>query len=498
MNLDEKWILNPNYKFKHDLDRVCMYSIKKLIYEGSADWIGYIHPYHAIILSLFNGANSIKEISGLLSQKFRITQEAALSIIKPFLNNDEQCYTKWQGYTVPFPKKVLIPAQFHDSNTIHIDMPSMDFDWENINLTDDRAHRAPHSILWMLTRSCVTSCGYCYADKQTTYTPLTTSRALEIIDSAKKLNVSYIDVIGGEIFMRKDWNILIKRMVEYDMSPSYISTKMPINKRIVSSLLDTGYQNVIQISLDSIDENILSKTIRAYSGYARDIVMGIERLENAGFSIQINTILTKDTATVENLKSLMNYISTLKNVVYWEIRIPEYSLYSVNRFNNIKASRSQLEEISVYINEVIQAQFEGTILFSTNALEEQLRNAGPDAPCFLGGRCGLLKNNMFILPDGKVGGCEQLYWHPDFIIGDLKTESIESIWQSSRAKELFAMEHKIFRSQSQCSHCKDFTECNKKKRRCIVKVIKAYGSDNWDFPDPRCIYAPEINNNFTY
>lgn len=32
----------------------------------------------------------------------------------------------------------------------------------------------------------------------------------------------------------------------------------------------------------------------------------------------------------------------------------------------------------------------------------------------------MLKQLAFVLPDGKVSACEQLYWHPQFIIGDLK------------------------------------------------------------------------------
>ncbi len=498
MNPNEKWILNPDYKFKHDLDRICVYSIKYPTHGGVRDWISYIHPYQAIILSLFDGSNSVSDIIELMSVKFRVSGDVALHMIEPYLGNKEAFFTVWQGHNVSFPSNILIPIQQLDGLEYRVEMPSMEFDWNNIDLTDDRAHKAPHTILWMLTGHCMTNCGYCYADKHTVYSPLTTARALEIIDSARKLNVNYIDVIGGEIFLRKDWDLLIGRMVEYGMSPSYISTKMPINEKIISSLLRTGYKNVIQISLDSVDDYILNKTIRAYDGYVCYIKKGIELIEDAGFSIQIDTILTKDTATTENLSNLMNYIGNLKNLVYWELRVPEYSLYSPDRFNEIKASRVQLEEISTYINEVVIPRFNGTILFSTDALDEQFRSAGPDVPCFRGGRCGILKNNMFILPDGKVGGCEQLYWHPDFIIGDLKYDSIESVWQSSKAKELFAMEQKIFRNKSRCSHCKDFALCNENKRRCIVKVIKAYGRENWDFPDPRCVYAPEINNNMIY
>jgi len=102
------------------------------------------------------------------------------------------------------------------------------------------------------------------------------------------------------------------------------------------------------------------------------------------------------------------------------------------------------------------------------------------------------------LPDGKVSVCEQMYWHKQFIIGDLKTQSIENIWNSERAITLFNRTKSIYRPGSICCKCSYFTECNNLKRRCFVKVVKAYGLSNWDYPDPRCEYAPEIQTNLKY
>ena len=33
----------------------------------------------------------------------------------------------------------------------------------------------------------------------------------------------------------------------------------------------------------------------------------------------------------------------------------------------------------------------------------------PNDQCFKGGSCGILENRLFVLPDGKVTLCEQLY-----------------------------------------------------------------------------------------
>lgn len=103
----------------------------------------------------------------------------------------------------------------------------------------------------------------------------------------------------------------------------------------------------------------------------------------------------------------------------------------------------------------------------------------------------------YILPDGKVSICEQLYWLPQFIIGDLRKQTFEEIWNSQKALDLFNMERSLFK-KSPCLSCKIIDVCNKRHRRCIVKTIKAYGTDKWNYPDPRCEYAPIINNNLEY
>ena len=34
--------------------------------------------------------------------------------------------------------------------------------------------------------------------------------------------------------------------------------------------------------------------------------------------------------------------------------------------------------------------------------------------------------------------------------------------------------------------------------RGLVKTLKAYGKDRWYYPDPRCKYAPFVENNLIY
>lgn len=94
-----------------------------------------------------------------------------------------------------------------------------------------------------------------------------------------------------------------------------------------------------------------------------------------------------------------------------------------------------------------------------------------------------------ILPDGKVTICEELYWHPSFIIGDLTKQSIEEVWNSKRALELYNLTKEMIRDESLCKNCNEFESCHKGPGICWKEVLYAYGFENWDYADPRCPYA---------
>ena len=498
MQINQNWVLNPDYRFKADLDRICMYSGEKTEYDSTPDWESYIHPYQAAILMLFDGSREAVEVLGEISTHFGITHDCALKLIEPYMGNETPVYTEWGGNKVSFPKNVLIRKEKINGDLPYRSFPDFDFDMNNVNLDNDRAHRAPHSMMWMLTSRCVTNCAYCYADKKTPYNPLTTERSLEIIDDAHRLGMKFINVIGGEVFLRKDWEVLIKRIIDYGMMPAFISTKMPVSEEILQKLVSTGYSNVIQISLDSLDEDILASTINVKKGYLSDLMEGVRRLDAAGFEIQIDTILTKDTATKEGLDALAVFLSTIRHFKYWEIRVPEFTPYSSDGFRKVMASRTQIREIESYVRNELMERFGRKIIFSAEPMNERFGCTGPEEPCFSGGQCGFLRSQMFVLPDGKVSACEQLYWHPEFIIGDLAKNSIEEVWQSSRALKVFNYSRDMYREGSQCVKCKVFDVCNTQKRRCVVKVIKAYGVRNWDYPDPRCVYAPDFKETLKY
>ena len=100
--------------------------------------------------------------------------------------------------------------------------------------------------------------------------------------------------------------------------------------------------------------------------------------------------------------------------------------------------------------------------------------------------CTANTRNLVILPDGKVTVCEELYDYPEFIIGDLKKQTIRELWTSQKALSLFQQVQSTFPDDSACKNCEDFVECRQGKGVCYKNILKAYGIANWQYPDPGC------------
>ena len=103
---------------------------------------------------------------------------------------------------------------------------------------------------------------------------------------------------------------------------------------------------------------------------------------------------------------------------------------------------------------------------------------------FHGAASFVLSSRLFILPDGKVTICEQLYWNSHFIIGDVQRTNLKDIWQSQEALYLCNLSRQDIGQHNKCQACTHFEECFRYGNRCWNNITKAYGKKYWDYPDP--------------
>ena len=203
---------------------------------------------------------------------------------------------------------------------------------------------------------------------------------------------------------------------------------------------------------------------------------------------KVTTVLTKINASVSNVLDLYEFLQQFQCLAHWEVRIAHKSLYSKWNFEKLKIAKESIQQI----DEAVQ-KIKGHSKFKISwepVDRKHYFQAKQGSKSFKGSRCSANYSNMMILPDGKVTICEQLYWNPNYIIGDLTKQSIPEVWNSPRALALAFPKRDDFRDVSPCKRCKIFEECYNFPNRCIVDVLKGYGEVNSDFPDPRCVEAP--------
>ena len=480
---NQRFILNQRYVLKNDIDRII---IKDVPEEDVNSY--YIHPIHAMLLTFFTGEKILRETINEISNHFSIEENIAYNLIKPFLNNKEKVGIQYDGAKFIFPKHLIANA---DENEIRNDLSI-----EKINISepfDFKRQRLskPDSILFVANTNCYTDCIYCYASKQKCNDLIRTEKLLRVVDNAKSIGVSNFDISGGEFFLLKDWKVILEKVLNCGFKP-ILSTKIPISYDTIDTLTQLGLDS-LQFSLDTLDQDIAVKMLGVKKNYVGKLKESIRKVDSAGIDVILKPTLTKYNANIENVKSILEFASDLKNVKRVLFATTAYSLYkTIDNHLAIKSTSEQIKKVKEYLK-LKQEKYKFPINDSVVEFKKSVLcnyKAFSDRSLCIGNVSGIV-----VLPDGKVGICEELYWNEDFIIGDLNRSSLMEIWTSTKALDLWNLKH--LTDKSACKHCFDLEGCRKGLGVCFKFVVSAYGMENPLYPDPRCPKAPELIYDFT-
>ncbi len=493
-NNNKPLILNPEYKLRHDDDKVLLIvkdlnEVKK--YGAEEEYTGLIHPIHAMMLSFFNGKTFDETITEIHNY-FGIEKNIIKKTFEKLVCNDEFIKIDFSNTLIYFPRNVIIPMT--EEMTKHDYEPEM-FKYNKVNLKFRRLN-APLDLTINFTSRCMTDCIYCYADRREKVDcTIPLERIYELIDEAKELDLRSIDVIGGVFFLYKHWHEVLAKLRQNGFTP-YLTTKIAIKEDVIKKTKNLGFTS-IQISLDTMRKENLLKSVQIKEKYFYNMQNTVELLEKYDLKVQINTILSSATDSVDDIKSLEKFFSKFKNIITWRINYGEYSMYlGEEAFRNYKASKVNVSKINKYIKKINsknifefkieEVGIEGNVNYLS--VKEKKDSFEKRATC-----TGNLYA-MYILPDGKVTICEELYWNEHFIIGDVTKQSIKEVWDSEKARDLFFLTQDRISEDSVCKTSESFDECRggNPKQICWRDTIKAYGHNKWDYPDYRCPLGPTV------
>ena len=494
---------NKYYALKPDKGKVLVLSSfpGRNMVDGVEDsFTNIIHPIYAMILSFMDNRDYESCISEAASE-LDVPKELVKAFIDKLVDNPDNVVLKNKDGISAFPPYTIISSVSGISNRRY--RPSM-FSYDNISLKMDR-HHTPSTVTFMVNNICMTDCIYCYQDKSKRVScGISLERMKNLIHEAYNLHVNSIDVIGGEFFLYPYWKEVLSELRKYGYNP-YLSTKIPLSEEDIK-FLSSIHVHDIQVSLDSLIDDHLQSSLKVKEGYAKAMVNSLKILDRYGITTLIHSVLTQYNDSIDDMESIYSVLTGLKNIKDWHVVKGEASLYPRTPYSKIEISSSALNSIVDYLSNIkkegkVAIRYPEKNTRTTQSLDtSKSTNQVVDSDTALQKKierffsrsfCSGLFSSLYILPDGNVTMCEQLYWNKDFIVGNVLSQSLEEVWNSQKANSLFFIRREDIPDDSLCHSCPYFNECRSLRQVCYREVIRNNGLSKWYYPDPNC---PFIGN----
>lgn len=306
------------------------------------------------------------------------------------------------------------------------------------------------TCVWEITLSCCFSCRYCGSKAGTAREKeLSTEECLDVAGQLAELGCRRVSLIGGEVFMRRDWNVIADALTKRQIKVSIITNGYLFSDEILSAIKETNIESVA-ISLDGT-ENVHDE-FRQIGSFKR-AMRAIDVLSENDIPVSvISTLHSKNAGCLEDVYKILKE----KKIFAWQLQ-------ACSPMGNAKGSDFSTEIdfgkvihfVEKHVNNPYFAIGIADNIGYYAEREDRLRGNTRGIAPFLGCRAGL--TNIGIDSVGNVRGCESMY-DPLFIEGNLRDKSLREIWESPDA---FAYNRKFTskRLSGTCKNCIHACQC---------------------------------------
>jgi|SRR3989344_8057685 len=283
-----------------------------------------------------------------------------------------------------------------------------------------------HHLILFITNRCNLRCKTCFVkfgrEKELSLE--------EIKEISKDINnLSWLDITGGEPFLRDDLPEIC----------SYFNTKVisiPTNGfnperifEIMNKLIDkTKAEIVISISIDGFEKT--HDFIRSKGSFKKAIQTFKKLRQIKGIKLKVNTVICK--RNLGEIENFMNFIYDLGPDFHSVILLrgdPRDKNYALPKLVELREKENAIFKIwkryEYGVNLVKRRLLRNYHKYLWNVSLKTLENKRQIIPCVAGVAHGVVYAN------GDVGFCELL--NP---IGNIRKESFKRIWNSNEAKDL--------------------------------------------------------------
>lgn len=285
----------------------------------------------------------------------------------------------------------------------------------------------PHRCSWEITLSCNLNCLHCgSAAGQARQKELTTNEALDVCDQLADLGCKEATLLGGEPFLRKDWEDIAKRLLLNGIDVKIVSNGTLINHELASKIHKIGIKRM-GISLDGTEDT--HNKIRNSQKSFQATINAIKNLNHKNISVCVITVVMR-----ENIKQLPDMKKLLidSGVRHWQIQLPVPT-------GRLSSNEHQLsnQELSWLFEFMADSKKENYINIYAGCNvgyfgneEEIIRTPeGSGLGFWTGCYAGILL--VAIRSNGDVTGC--LTMPEELTEGNLRDKSLAEIWKNPEA-----------------------------------------------------------------
>ncbi|MEM5782357.1 MAG: radical SAM protein [Candidatus Aenigmatarchaeota archaeon] len=329
------------------------------------------------------------------------------------------------------------------------------------------------SVSIRVTKACNLRCKHCYSFSGRKYSnELSLKEIKKLIDEIKQLGAIRIFFTGGEPFIRSDITEILNYADKNNFA-IYISTNGTlINKGMITFLKSLKHLKNFQVSIDGFGK--VHDSIRGEKGTfikaVKTLKLAKKELKNTKIAV-VFTLMKRNASEVEKV---------LKLAIQLDVHIfALVPLYPVTRCANIK-DLTPKEKYRIFQNLFnVYKKNKGTklkigILAPPAIIPKALKNSEYG--------CGYVCTFPSILgvdANGNVAPCDGLLNYKEFILGNIRKNSLEELWNRPLMKRLRKLKPSDIRGV--CRNCRYRSFC---MGGCRARAFIEY--NDFKAPNPLC------------
>lgn len=354
------------------------------------------------------------------------------------------------NYQMANPKTALYNFTNPDKKDILTD--SSEFFYEEF-------HKEPRifGLQIEVTSRCNERCIHCYIpnQKKDSGKDMELALILRVLDEAKEMGTLQVTMSGGELFMHKDIDVILRHARKNDFVISILSNLVLLTEAHISLLKEIN-PSLVQVSLYSMKAEE-HDAITLVKGSFRKTINSIERLVAADIPLQISCPVMK--LNRKSYQEVLVYANKLRTKAYTDFIMMAQADHSTSNL----AQRINLEEAEELLKDMLE--FDRDYIDSTLAQEPKTRDIEKFTKLPV---CGVGVDNICLTANGDYYPCAG--WQ-GMVVGNAYKQTLKDIWQNSP-------ELKQLRTISNGS----FPECIVCEARdyCAMCLVRNYNENNGD------------------